>query len=356
MPATVWFCLGVFWLSFACRETWQKWLLSHTKNKWGVSLLISGEALVCGLLLLTFSLRNGVPSLADGFWWFVLVTAILNPILFFFGTKAKQQADLSTVEPILVGGSATFVFVTERFTSVILGKHHETISLAGCAGLAVMGVGVYIALLKPGLDFWEPLRAILKQKSVAVAFAIGFCLALAENRIGAVNAVATSIAGAAMILVVVGFAFSIWRGSADKQELGIRYAFLGAFLGSWSSIFDKHSVMASSDGTFPAAIVMLAVGVVHALRAYKKNEYADHALKSIILPSVGLGIIMALVIGSYWLSLHLGQITYISPLKRVSLLFTLPMAFLLLRERTNMKRRFTGGLIVLSGTLLLAFG
>lgn len=101
---------------------------------------------------------------------------------------------------------------------------------------------------------------------------------------------------------------------------------------------------------------MLAVGVVHALRAYKKNEYANRVLKSILLPSVGLGIIMALVIGSYWLSLHFGQITYISPLKRVSLLFTLPMAFLLLRERTNMKRRFTGGLIVLSGTLLLAFG
>lgn len=356
MNLTTWLLLIVFWVAFACRETWQKWLLSHTEKKWDVSLLIAGEALVCGLVLLCFSMRNGIPTLTDGFWWFVLVTACLNPILFWCGAKAKQQADLSSIEPILVGGSATFVFVTERFTSVVLGKSHEVITLWGCAGLAIMGLGVYIALLKPGLGFTQPLRTILKQKGVAAAFGIGFLLAIAENRLGAVNPLATTAAGLLMIAVVVGFAATIRRGSLEPQDLGVRYAFLGAFLASWSSIFDKYSTVASSDGTFPAALVMLAIGVVHAIRAYRAKEYHGHSMRAVVGPSLGLGFIMAVVIGSYWLSLHIGQITYISPLKRVSLLFTLPMAFLLLRERTNMKRRLIGAIVVLSGTFLLAFG
>lgn len=356
MALTGWMLLVVYWVTFACRETWQKWLLSHTGKKWSASLSLAGTSLVCGLLLLGFSMRNGIPTLSDGFWGFILVTACLNPILYWCGAKAKQQTDLSSVEPILVGGSATFVFVTERATSVILGKPHEIITLWGCAGLAVMGLGVYIALLKPGLGFAQPLRTILKQKGVAAAFVIGFVLAIAENRLGAVNPAVTTAAGLLMIAVVIGFAISIRRGSLDPQDIGVRFAFLGAFLGSWSSIFDKYSTLASSDGTFPAALVMLVVGVVHAIQVIRAKEYEGHEVRAIVGPSIGLGFLAAVGIGCYWLTLHVGQIIYVSPLKRVSLLFTLPMAFFVLRERSNMKRRLIGAILVLSGTFLLAFG
>lgn len=356
MGTTVWLLLLVYWITFACRETWQKWILSHSKKKWGASLLISGETLIAGLLLLAFSLRHGLPARQEGFWWFVLATALLNPILFWCNVKAKQQTDLSAVEPILVGGVATFVYVAERVTSVLLGRPSEPITLYGCAGLAIMGLGVYVALLKPKQKFTEPLRAIFRQHGVAAAFAIGFGLAVSENILGEVNRWAVMSAGILLVGVIINFARSIKTSSLEAQEVGIRFAFLGAFLGSWSSIFDNYSVKASSDGTFPAALVLIVIGAVHAVRAYKKREHEGHIPRNLIGNFLGRGTLTAIGIGAYWLSLHTGQITYISPLKRAALLFTLPMAFIILRERANMKNRFLGAILVLIGTFFLAFG
>lgn len=346
--------MGVFWVSFASRETLHKWLLTHAQKKVSVSLLIAAEALVCGLILLAWSLRNGMPALREGFWWYLLVTATLNIFWFGLGAKAKQLSDLSSVEPILVGGSATFVFVSERFVSTILGTPHEVITFGGCIGLVLMGVGVYVALLKPGLRFTEPLRALIAQKGVAAAFGIGFAMAVLENGLGHVHPVVTSVAGALMLGVIVQFAVSLQRGAVDLQDLGIRCAFLAAFLASWSSIFDKRATMTTSDSTFPAALIMLVVGAVYAIAAWKTKAHREHGLARVAGLSLGLGALMAVVIGSYWVALRFGQITYISPLKRAALMLTVPMAFVILGERTNMRRRAFGTALVIAGTFMLA--
>jgi transporter family protein len=144
------------------------------------------------------------------------------------------------------------------------------------------------------------------------------------------------------------------EGSVQFLSTWQFFALASAFFASLTAIFGKIGVsdINSNLATFLRTIVILIVtaGIVTLRSEWQKPENLPHR-------SVIFLVLSALATGASWLcyyrALQLGPAAKVAPVDKLSVVFTMILAFVFLHEAFTWKT-LLGGLLIVSGAMVLA--
>ena len=143
--------------------------------------------------------------------------------------------------------------------------------------------------------------------------------------------------------------------SSIFQNRGAFLGFLSIIPPAFSIAFDKKAVLVSDPITF-SFFAVLGVGVgAAAIELYESGEQkvkkAMHLLGPKMLP---LGALHCVATFFFTFALQYDLAPHISALKRMAVLFQMVLAYWLLNQRSDMRKRIIGGIGVVIGVLFIA--
>ena len=253
-------------------------------------VLAAGFFLISATILGAVSWYRGVPTLDEGLWTAILVTAVLNVAATMIYFRVFHTTDISLAVPMLAF-SPVFLMVT---SNIILG---EAPSAFGAVGICLVVAGAYLLHSQGARHLLDPFRNIWSHKGV-------------------------------LGMLIVTLIYSV------------------------SSNFDKLVVL-RSDPFFGFAIVQAMVGatllaVAAARGALRAREIKRQAIA--ILPAVFLAFSVIAVNIAYSLQI----VPYVISIKRVSILFGVMYGVLLFKEKAGIRRMVAGAIMVAGvATILL---
>lgn len=254
----------------------------------------------------------GIPTIQSGFWIPFAIAAVLNIFIQYLDVKALKIEDASVVVPL---ASATPMFLI-LMTWIIL---RESPSTWGRIGIGFIALGAYVLHLngKP-IELPRRIRRHLPSKwQPKVSYWGGPWLRLFSSR-------------------------------------GARLALLVAYLGSVAISFDKLAVTKSNPlfrtGATFAFVALCVLAYSWKRGAWRSIPKGWSVLFKILLVGVALGAADALYSTGY---LH-GSAAYVGSLKRTQILWSVILAWLILKEGSP-RQRIAGGAIMFAGAALLSF-
>lgn len=281
-----------------------------------VNMLGSGTLLlVASFLFNPPRVENWFDFSTHGLWLPLLATSLLNIIIQFGNLRALKLGDVSLVAPISAA-QPMIVLVPSWF---ILG---EVPGMWGYIGLLLLAVGFYVLsfaeevlILDPATGEkkpWQPPRYLLWMGNW-VRYAAPWYV-LMRNR-------------------------------------AVQIALLVAACGAVAVNFDKLGTIRAESVTFVPGFILLFCGMVGLVKTFATGEwkkvervhFANLASNPFIYATVQL---------CYWTAFLYGFAAYVGAMKRTTIVFTLILGWLILKE-VNVKKRWPGAIIMMIGAALL---
>ena len=132
------------------------------------------------------------------------------------------------------------------------------------------------------------------------------------------------------------------------------YALLSAFFAALTAIFAKVGVSGVNSNLATAirtvVILFIAWGIVFATVPLREiREISRHTLLFLVLSGMATGISWLF----YFKALQIGEASKVAPLEKISVAFTIILAFVFLGDPLSVKT-IIGGVLILGGALVLA--
>lgn len=132
------------------------------------------------------------------------------------------------------------------------------------------------------------------------------------------------------------------------------YALLSAFFAALTAIFAKIGVSGVNSNLATAirtvVILLIAWGIVFATVPLREiREISRHTLLFLVLSGMATGVSWLF----YFKALQIGDASKVAPLEKISVAFTIILAFVFLGEPLSVKT-IAGGALILGGALVLA--
>lgn len=132
------------------------------------------------------------------------------------------------------------------------------------------------------------------------------------------------------------------------------YALLSAFFAALTAIFAKIGVSGINSNLATAirtvVILLIAWGIVFATVPLREiREISRHTLLFLVLSGMATGVSWLF----YFKALQIGDASKVAPLEKISVAFTIILAFVFLGEPLSVKT-IAGGALILGGALVLA--
>lgn len=132
------------------------------------------------------------------------------------------------------------------------------------------------------------------------------------------------------------------------------YALLSAFFAALTAIFAKVGVSGVNSNLATAirtvVILFIAWGIVFATVPLREiREISRHTLLFLVLSGMATGISWLF----YFKALQIGEASKVAPLEKISVAFTIILAFVFLGDPLSVKT-VIGGVLILGGALVLA--
>lgn len=153
--------------------------------------------------------------------------------------------------------------------------------------------------------------------------------------------------------------FSVKKVLAPFSQIfrnrGALLGFLSVVPPAFSIAFDKKAVLLSDPMTF-SFFAVLGVGLGAAgIELYETGEQKVKNAISVLGPKMlPLGALHCVATFFFTFALQYDVVPHISALKRLAVIFQMILAYWLLNQRADMKKRIFGGLGVVAGVLLIA--
>lgn len=143
-----------------------------------------------------------------------------------------------------------------------------------------------------------------------------------------------------------------WRW--DNVFMWQTYALLSAFFAALTAIFAKVGVSGVNSNLATAirtvVILFIAWGIVFATVPLREiREISRHTLLFLVLSGIATGISWLF----YFKALQIGEASKVAPLEKISVAFTIILAFVFLGDPLSVKT-IIGGVLILGGALVLA--
>jgi len=254
----------------------------------------AGQAFGVPLLALNLTLFFGPLPRVDG-WFFIgiLGSAILNMLAHLAATQALKEGDASLVAPLFVFSPA----VTLLVSSFTLREIPQVLPLFG---VGLMITGAYLLALSSWHEALEPLRAVAHQR--ALWLAIGASL--------------------------------LWGITPIFEKTAIQHT------------FPENPTAAALGALLALALLLFPIMLRRARRPFTQ-------IRAGLTGFVTLGIIGGIAPLLGYAAFSLGFVGYVSALFKLSSVFALLWAFILLHEK-NVARRLPGAILMITGAILIA--
>ncbi len=140
----------------------------------------------------------------------------------------------------------------------------------------------------------------------------------------------------------------------DNVFMWQTYALLSAFFAALTAIFAKVGVSGVNSNLATAirtvVILFIAWGIVFATVPLREiREISRHTLLFLVLSGMATGISWLF----YFKALQIGEASKVAPLEKISVAFTIILAFVFLGDPLSVKT-IIGGVLILGGALVLA--
>ncbi len=284
------------------------------RGKWSKRTALVAVAASSGasILLLGYSLATGGPRLSDNWVFPVVATGILNIGIMYAKLKARALEDVSLVSPI----DSTTPAVVILTAMMIVGEFPTGM---GWLGIWVLVLGTYI------LNIQE----------------------LRQNRLRKNNGEPK------------------WRQELKiwlspflmfGKSRGVRWAFLAVGLSTLSLPYDGL-VARRVDVGFGFGMVFLIVAIGSILLMVVKREYPNKIKwNGFVARVILLGLTFGIATVLFGLAFQISMVAYVGTIKRITIPFTIILAYMFLGERKFFRQRIAGGVIMAIGATLIAIG
>lgn len=254
----------------------------------------AGQAFGVPLLALSLFLFFGPLPRVDG-WFFIgiLGSAVLNTLAHLAGTQALKEGDASLVAPLFVFSPVVTLLVSS-FTL------REIPQVRPLFGVALIIVGAYMLSLSSWHEALEPLRAVAHQRILWLAI------------------------GASVL----------WGITPVFEKTAIEHT------------FPENPSAAAFGALLALSLILLPVMLRRARQPFRQ-------IRTRLSGFVMLGIIGGIAPLLGYAAYSLGLVGYVTALFKMSSVFALIWAYLLLRER-DMPRRLPGALAMVIGAILIS--
>ena len=232
-----------------------------------------------------------IPTIGSGFWAALLVSGLLNLVTTVLYMKALKSSDLSVTSPMLAF-TPLFLLMT---SPLIVG---EFPAFLGLIGVLLIVSGSYI--LNAGerhKGLFAPFKALLKEKGPRLMLAVAF----------------------------------IW---------------------SITSNFDKIGVQNSSPIFWTVSVNALIALLLTPLLLYKSKK-ATTTIQKNLKVLVPIGLFGALIHIFQMTAISMALVTYVSSIKRTSILFSVLSGWVVLKEK-GIRERLAGAAVMIAGVVLIA--
>lgn len=172
-----------------------------------------------------------------------------------------------------------------------------------------------------------------------------------------------------IVLIVFGV-YHLNSKKAEKQNNGRVRNFFRPFAGIWknagtrlyffamippviSIVYDKKAVLASDPltETMVSSLIIGTLTLTYVLLTQRKKTHLNLKwLKRLSL----LGFFVAIIILLYNTALSMAFVSYVGSIKRLSIIVTMSMAFIFLKEKKEFKRRLASAAIMIVGVVIIA--
>jgi len=254
----------------------------------------AGQAFGLPLLALNLILFFGPLPRVDG-WFFIgiLGSAILNTLAHLAATQSLKDGDASLVAPLFVFSPAVTLLVSS-FTL------REIPQLLPLIGVGLMIIGAYLLALSSWQEAFEPLRAVVHQRTLWLAIA----------------------------------ASALWGITPVFEKTAIQHT------------FPENPTAAAFGALLALALILFPIMLSRARQPFTQMRTR---LRGFLL----LGVIGGIAPLLGYAAFSLGLVGYVSALFKMSSVFALLWAYLFLREK-NVPRRLPGAVVMVIGALLIA--
>lgn len=235
---------------------------------------------------------NGIPQVNTQFYLALLISGFINVVATVIKIKAFEISDVSLITPI----TAVSPGLTAIAAFFIL---NEVVPPVGIVGLIFIIIGVYMLNLSPDIGKLEPILSVMKNRGVQLIFFV-------------------------MLLYSV------------------------------SSSYDKLGVLSSSPILWVLSVHLFASVFLTFIMVKVEDDWL-----SIIYENKKNLIIMGLLSGFsiifQMLSLEIILVSYTISIKRMSVLVSVFLSWAILGEKTNIKLRAIGSIVILAGATIITF-
>jgi len=234
--------------------------------------------------------RQGVPEIGDRFLWAALVSVTLNMVSVTLQVKALSISPLSVTVPFLAF-TPLFMLAT---SAIVLREVPDAKGLAGIIMVVLGAYTIHLDRIRGGL--LEPFRAIARER------------------------------GSLLMLVV-------------------------AFIWSWTAVYDKVAVVASSPA-FYTAFFSIAFGILYLpllVFGIRRDRPGPGTIPRLFL----LGAIGAAMILSQLAAIELTLASYVIAIKRSGMILSVVLGHLLFKEE-HLRARLAGALLMTLGVVVLS--
>lgn len=239
--------------------------------------------------LLSFLLIIGIPKIGDQFFPILFLGGSLNVLTTIFYMKALKSSDLSIVAPI-VSFTPAFILITSPFIV------NEFPNAGGFFGVLLIVFGSYVLNIKKrSKGFFAPIKALFVEKG-------------------------------ARFMLVVAF---IWSITSNLDKIGVRNS---------SPVF-----WAFSQAAFIAVVLLPLI-----IKRSQRVKEINNNLKALI----PIGLFSALLLFFQMTAINLAPVSYVTSLKRTSVLISVLMGYFIFKE-SNIKERLIGAIVMILGILLI---
>jgi len=232
-----------------------------------------------------------IPELDRVFFMITFLAVPLDIIAVLLYIKAIKVSPLSLTLPFL-SLTPIFLIVTSY---IILGEKPDK---SGFIGIILVVIGAYLLNVHTiSQGFLAPFKAIAKEKG-------------------------------SVLMIIVAFIFSI-----------------GACLG-------KIAVQHSSPAFFSVIYIFLLSLFIFIIISFKSKQFLSKSISRPV-PFIFIGMLIAIMIITHLKAISLIEVSYMVSVKRLSILFGVIYGVVIFKE-TNVKERFLGASVMISGIIVIA--
>lgn len=156
------------------------------------------------------------------------------------------------------------------------------------------------------------------------------------------------------IFLIVSGSFIILRGKTQSSEKkGIVYMLGAALIYSITSVLGRFTILKTSPLFFSASYILSLSLILTPFFLKKYKMEGIKKIKKTFSDAVVLGLFTALAVLCHFVSVVKIETGYMISLKRTSVIFSVILGYIILKEKTDFKDRITGAILMLSGVIVI---